>query len=318
MPEFDISSHPHDAFFKQAFSEPARARAFFQTHLPAAVAGQVDWATLELMPGSFVQQNLQQTHSDLLFSVKMAGRSLRLFLLFEHQTTVDARMPLRMLGYVLEILQKHELEHGLPLPPVIGYVLHQGPDRWTVSTQFEDLFDLPPEFAQTLGPYLPSFRHALLDLTQADPKNQEPDAEVRVALELMKLARTRKLLEFFDWLAKWAWVVQELPGDYLRHLLTYAMHADSTLDARDLVHRIQSNPQLQGAAMSIAEKLRQEGLHEGLQKGRLIQGVRMLQEFLGLPVTPDAVLEEMTLDDLRTQHDAMRKTWDSRQASQGR
>lgn len=78
--------------------------------------------------------------------------------------------------------------------------------------------------------------------------------------------------------------------------------------------------------MSIAEKLRQEGRQEGrhegydegLQKGRLIQGVRMLQEFLGLPVTPDAVLEEMTLDALRTQHDVMRKTWDSRRASSGR
>ena len=47
-------------------------------------------------------------------------------------------------------------DHPLPLPPVLGFVLHLGPVPWNVSTSFEHLFDLPPEAAEALLPYLQS------------------------------------------------------------------------------------------------------------------------------------------------------------------
>ncbi len=51
-------------------------------------------------------------------------------------------MPLRLLFYTAEILFKHHKSHGLPLPPVLPFVFHQGPERWNVSTAFDDLFQL--------------------------------------------------------------------------------------------------------------------------------------------------------------------------------
>jgi predicted transposase/invertase (TIGR01784 family) len=135
----DLATHPNDAFFKSVFSEPAHAVAFFQNHLPAAIATRIDWATLELVPTSFVKSTLRQVHSDLIFSVRVGERETLLYLLFEHQSTVDPAMPLRLLGYLSEILIQHHHEHGLPLPPVIPFVFHQGPETWQVSTAFESL-----------------------------------------------------------------------------------------------------------------------------------------------------------------------------------
>ena len=67
-PDFlDLATHPHDAFFKQVFSQPEHAVAFFKSHLPGEVVELVRWDELRLLPGSFVNTDLRQAHSDLLF-----------------------------------------------------------------------------------------------------------------------------------------------------------------------------------------------------------------------------------------------------------
>src|SRR5690606_17887610 len=58
--EPDYASQPHDAFFKDIFSEPEHATGFFKKHLPAVIAEKIDWLTLTVMPGSFVKTELQQ------------------------------------------------------------------------------------------------------------------------------------------------------------------------------------------------------------------------------------------------------------------
>ena len=131
--DLDFAAHPHDAYFKTVFSEPAHAAAFFQRQLPAPVSAAMDWAGLQVLPGSFVKTSLEQVHADLLFSVNLAGRPTLLYLLLEHQSSVDPLMPLRMLDYVTEILLGHARDIGLPLPVVFPFVLHQGPEQWTVS-----------------------------------------------------------------------------------------------------------------------------------------------------------------------------------------
>ena len=93
MDEIDLSAHPNDGYFKAVFSDPKHAAMFFQSHLPAEIVARADWSTLALLPGSFVKQSLQQAHSDLLFTVRIAGRETLLYLLFEHQTTVDPPCP---------------------------------------------------------------------------------------------------------------------------------------------------------------------------------------------------------------------------------
>ena len=121
----DLSGSPHDAFFKSVFSEPEYAVGFFRKHLPPAIVAAADWDGLQVIPGSFVKSQLSQVHSDLLFSLEIGERRCLLYLLLEHQSTVDPAMPLRLLGYVTEILLRHEKDHGLPLPPVIQEQIEQ-------------------------------------------------------------------------------------------------------------------------------------------------------------------------------------------------
>jgi predicted transposase/invertase (TIGR01784 family) len=262
----DLAAHPNDAYFKAVFSVPEYAVAFFQGHLPAETAALVDWSSLALLPGSFVKNSLQQAHSDLVFSVQAGQRDLRLYLLLEHQTTVDPAMPLRLLGYITELLMTHEKQHGLPLPPVVPFVLHQGPDRWTAATSFSDLFNLPEDMGEALRPFLPVFRHGLLDLTQFDPAQEEDQASMRIVLQLMKLAREKRLEDFFEWMAKE--FVSQISESLLKTSLVYAFNVDSSLDLETIFRKMEDNRTLRTQTMSIAQKLIAKGREEGLGLGR--------------------------------------------------
>ena len=57
----------------------------------------LDFATLAVYPGSFVDEELQHTHSDLLYAVRTrTGEGGLVYVLFEHQSSPDATMPFRL------------------------------------------------------------------------------------------------------------------------------------------------------------------------------------------------------------------------------
>jgi len=165
------SSHPHDALFKKTFSVPEHAAAELRAILPPALVALTDFTTLSLCPGSYIDEALASSASDLLFSVQIAGKPARIYLLFEHQSNPPRTMPLRLLGYIVRILQQHVDDaqaakvDALPLPLVIPLVLHHGPRGWTTAQRFEELFD--PELIRAAGveDVVPRFGFFLDDLT---------------------------------------------------------------------------------------------------------------------------------------------------------
>lgn len=304
------AAHTNDGFFKAIFSQPEHATAFFKSHLPSAIAARIDWPTLAVLPGSFVKSSLQQVHSDLLFSVRIGTRETLLYLLFEHQSTPDPAMPLRLLGYMTEIFTRHHQSHGFPLPPVLPMVFHQGPDAWNISTAFEDLFELPEETAPALLPFLPRFQHALLDLTRFDPATGEDDLLLQVVLQLMKLARRKELLRFFQWLAGFS--ARDFPDSLLGLMLLYALHSDSNLDVEKIYASLTSNPELEKSTMSVAEKLIAQGISQGISQGYWVGRIQSLQEFLGMTVTSREVLERLAPEELEARHEALHRDYETR------
>ena len=157
-------SNIHDAFFKQILSDSELANTFLREHLPSGVTGLLGPEPPEIVAGSFVDEELRQHHSDLLFRVHLkVGQNAFAYILVEHKSSPDSAVGLQLLRYIVRILVKWHKENGerLPLPPVLALVMHQGPGDWTFSSEFVDLFSPVPA---ALTPYLPSFRSALVDL----------------------------------------------------------------------------------------------------------------------------------------------------------
>jgi len=75
----------------------------FRAMLPKRVSDATDWSTLVLEPGSFVDENLSERQSDLLFRALLSGHDVRYYVLFEHQSEPDANMAFRLLRYMVRI-----------------------------------------------------------------------------------------------------------------------------------------------------------------------------------------------------------------------
>ncbi len=215
-------------------------------------------------------------------------------------------MPLRVIGYVVEILIQHHRAHGFPLPPVLPLVLHQGPAEWNVATAFEDLFELSDDIAEVLLPFLPKFHYALVDLTRFDPASGEEDTRMQVILQLMKLAREKDLPRFFKWLAGYS--ADELPESLLGKLLLYALHTDSGLDAQAIYTSLSSNPELEITTMSGAEKLIAQGFSRGLWLGK----IQLLHDFLGQVASPREELETVDIAALERRHSSLQREYEAR------
>jgi hypothetical protein len=111
------------------------------------------------------------------------------------------------------------------------------------------------------------FHHALLDLTRFDPAKHGGDSRMRAVLPLIKPAREKELLRFFQWLA--GIPAKDLSGNLLGLILCYALHNDSDFDAEKIYHALSTSPKLGKNAMRIAEKLKAEGRIEGLWIGKI-------------------------------------------------
>lgn len=123
---------PHDELFKVTFSQLEHARAELRCVLRSALSDSLDWESLSLLSGEFVGPQFAHLHSDLLFSVRLGSEQAYVYLLFEHRSSVDATMPLRLLRYMTRIWERFEKEQpGAPLPPVVPVVMANvaGPGR---------------------------------------------------------------------------------------------------------------------------------------------------------------------------------------------
>jgi predicted transposase YdaD len=226
----------HDAFFKQVLSDPDLAGTFLSEHLPPDVAGLLAPTSPEPVPGSFVDEELRQHHSDLLFRVRLkAGRDAFAYVLMEHKSSPDPGARLQLLRYVVRLLVHwyDQNKQQLPLPPVLPLLAHQGPEGWTLSCEFSDLFGSVPE---PLRPYLPSFRHALVDLPLIDDQALSAEARLRAFLKALKYSRRPELPDCIDL------VLAEAPGleeQDLLVILTYLDRSRIVLDNKVMHEALQ-------------------------------------------------------------------------------
>jgi len=171
-------SSPHDALFRHTFGQPEHAAGLFKARLPLAIVEAIDWSTLTLEPGSFVDDNLTWRHSDLLFRASLQPghatdptHDVWLYLLVEHQSTPHPLMPARTLIYITRLWS--ELLRNDPnlkrLPPVLPLVVYHGAESWSAPVHLHEVIAVDAAMRQALAPYLPTFQIALEDLsTQTD------------------------------------------------------------------------------------------------------------------------------------------------------
>ena len=71
---------PHDHLFRLVFADPEETAAFLRARLPDSYQRGILWASLRRAAGSFIDQELRDSVTDLLFEVRSAAAAPRQWL----------------------------------------------------------------------------------------------------------------------------------------------------------------------------------------------------------------------------------------------
>jgi predicted transposase/invertase (TIGR01784 family) len=271
----------HDAFFKQVLSDPGLASKFLREHLPPDVADLLGPDLPEPVPGSFVDEELRQHHSDLLFRIQLkAGHGAFAYVLMEHKSSPDRGARLQLLRYVVRMLTDwyNQNAQQLPLPPVLPLLVHQGPQGWRFSCEFSDLFGTVPE---PLRPYLPAFRHALVDLAQTDDRDLSAEMRLRAFLKALKYSRRPDLPDCIDLVLAEAPVLGEKD---LFVILTYLDKGPVSINSKAMCEALQRlAPDRKERIMGwLTQPYYDKGKAEGKAEGEANILARLLEKRFGV------------------------------------
>ena len=82
---------------------------FVTYYLPSSIVKQIDINTLEPQKDSFINKDLEEVFSDLLFKVDMNREQGYLYLLFEHKSYQSRNIAVQLLKYMSEIWDRQPL-----------------------------------------------------------------------------------------------------------------------------------------------------------------------------------------------------------------
>ena len=119
---------------------------------------------------------------------------MRLYLLFEHQSSVDLLMPFRVLRYEVRIWERDLIADpdARTLVPIVPVVLHHSEGGWTAATRFEALLALGVLAGTGIEAFLPHFSLILDDVSEASDEEiaaRTTTVVVRLVLATLREAR---------------------------------------------------------------------------------------------------------------------------------
>ncbi|HEX5754120.1 MAG TPA: Rpn family recombination-promoting nuclease/putative transposase [Archangium sp.] len=297
-------SGPHDLFARYTFGHPERAAAELRAVLPAHIVSEVDWASLRREPVSVVDPELRETESDLLFTARLrTGQPLLLYVLLEHQSSVDSWMALRMLRYVVRQVERWRQEHprSTRLPVIIPLVMYHGADGvWTAPRRVEDLFELPDgeEARAQWRALVPRFEYLLDDLTaerEVALRARSGPPLARLAWLVLRYGRTGELARKLpEWVALFAQVYADTGGAehlvvVIRYLLWVGKDAAVHAAAKRVLNSVLDEQRAEELMGSWAEEMIERGVQKGLVRGRQEGRAEGLQQGLS-----EAILRILT------------------------
>ncbi len=159
--------HPHDNFFKVAFSTKEVTEGYIREFLPENIIQKIDFESLTQDDTNYSTANLKSFQSDVVWTCKFGENKTpsKIALLFEHKSYVPQYIHIQLMRYLLEIWQKNidNQEPLIPLIPVIPIIVYHNQDekRW-YKKSFSDYFQ---DLDEDLKRFVPSFDYHLTDLT---------------------------------------------------------------------------------------------------------------------------------------------------------
>jgi len=269
--------NPHDRFFRESFGRIHIARNYLEEYLPEPVLGLLDLDTLTLQEGSFIDEEMREHQTDLLYQVQLNdGSTATIYLLFEHKSFPDVLVALQLLRYMVSQWQQ-QVKEKVPLTPIIPLVVYHGERAWHIATEFSALLDVP----EALQQYQPNFRYHLSDFSHLSDETIRGEIWLRVILSVLRAILNPRLPQELDDLVRLMFRLkdQRTGLEYIRTIMYYMSDATERVKREDIEQALlRQGAEGERLMTTIAQEYIQEGIQQGIKQG-LEQGrIQNLQD----------------------------------------
>ena len=179
-------NHIHDKTFRKILDDKKEFTIFINKIFN--LEEKLEEKDIEKYNRKFVSVNYINQESDVIYKLK----NKEIFILVEHQTKIDKKMPIRILKYELEIIRSRMDENNrLEFPIIIPIVLYTGKQRWNAKINY-------PSYNSELARYrgLKKVEYNLVDIN--DYTIEDLYKENSILTKIMILEKSNKYIEIIN------------------------------------------------------------------------------------------------------------------------
>jgi predicted transposase YdaD len=270
----------HDRGYKLLLSFGKIFQELMEGYVDADWKSRLDYSHSQRIDKTFILQGLEKQESDVLYKVPLLGqeKEIYLFVLIEHQSTIDYSLAFRILVYLTNVWsdiyknvpEETRRQQSFRLPPVFPIVLYNGAGPWTAARTLREMVDE----GEIFGDYLPNVKYHLVDIARADPQRLQQLGNSLAGVFLLEhdlqgeefAAAMQQAFDLIDqdtdeplWRAIVTWITARI----LREM---PEQAAEVLDKLDLDKR--DRKEIRSMLETMPKKIFALGMQKGRQEGR--------------------------------------------------
>ena len=263
-------NNEHDKIFRTVLDKKTDVSKFLNKFLGLNIKTE----ELEKYNSSYIDPKFKNKEADIVYRIK----DKNIFLLIEHQTKIDKKMPIRLLEYSATIIESTiEDTKYKPKPRVIPIVLYTGKTKWKIENEtianqqfFKEVKLIDGEFN-------------LIDINDFSKKELLKD-DIFIT-KMMLVEKCKDEIEMVQALEKIENKIKEEDKSTFRRIVKEIWSLRiGTENANKILEKIEEGS---GNMMAVMEMLLAEnekyiniGRQEGMKKGRLEGGKQKIKEIV--------------------------------------
>ena len=293
----DVLKQPHDKFFRSTFGQVLVASDFLNNYLPKELIKIIDIDTLEPQKDSFINEKLKEEFADLLYKVNINNKEGYIYFLFEHKSYKDRMVIFQILKYMINIWESkmqedknRRKENGqvnsgeIELPIILPLAVYHDEGKWDIKKTLGEMMPNYKDLPDDLNKYIPNFEYLLFDLSDINKDNAKLLSETMISIRALSRARHASRDEAAEILEEAIELIEKTQDKdqityYVSACIRYILSIRDDISEKEM-QKIAEKISIEGGelVMSVAERLRQEGLEEGIKttaKTMIVEGEPM-------------------------------------------
>ncbi len=264
----------HDATFKEVFSQKRIAKDFIENNIPKEALDIIDMESLTLQKDTFINEELQENFSDLIYKVNINHKDAYICFILEHKSYKDKMAIFQLNKYILEswmtIIKKENKEE---IPIIIPMIIYHGKEKWNLKTDLREMISGFKELPEYFKERVPVFKYDFYNIGEY----KERDFAKLTGLTAMMLKAFKYAFEedleivLRNFLLALEEVKNEEPLETLIYYgeiyLKYIELTNSEISEEDIKEQIKKLDGKGTVTMSILQKREEIGMQKGIEQG---------------------------------------------------